>query len=81
MGSFLSIVVTCVVLLYAYLKADVLVSRRDVDILSTIDDNKFTPDYEFTAENGFNIAIALTAYDNDPMPILDPSYGEIVFTH
>ena len=79
MGSFLSIIVTCVVLLYAYLKADVLMSRRDVDILSTINDHKFTPDDKFRAQNGFNIAIAFTAYDNDPMPILDPSYGEIVF--
>ena len=81
MGSFLSLLVTCVVLAYAYLKADVLLSRRDVDTLSTIDDNKFTPDDVFGYEDGFSIAIALTAYDNNPMPILDPTYGEIVFTH
>lgn len=81
MGSCLSIIFTIVVLLYAYLKADVLISRRDVDILSTVFPNKFTPDDTFSYQNGLNIAVALTAYDNDPNPILDPTYGEIVFHH
>lgn len=44
MGSCLSIIFTIVVLMYAYLKADVLISRRDVDVLSTVDLNKYTPD-------------------------------------
>ena len=48
MGSFLSIIMSVVVLLYAYLKADVLISRRAVDIMSTVDLNKFTPEDVFS---------------------------------
>lgn len=81
MGSFLSILVAAIVIMYTYLKADVLISRRDVDIMSTVDLNKFTPDDVFSFKNGFSIAIALTAYDNNPEPVLDPTYGEIVFHH
>ena len=38
MGSFLSILTACIILFYAYHKADVLLARKDVDILSTIND-------------------------------------------
>ena len=31
--------------------------------------------------NGFNVAAAFTAYDNESENILDPSYGELVFNH
>ena len=70
-----------IVLSYAYQKADVLKNKKDVDILSTISDSQFDPDYLFNFEKGFNIAAALTAYDSNPEPILDETIGELVFNH
>ena len=55
MGSFLTIIVTLIVLTYAYLKADVLISRRDVDILSTVDEKKFTQTIHLAANKAFKL--------------------------
>ena len=81
MGSICSILVLAVVVLYMYQKTDVLISKKDVDVLSTINDSHFNPDYIFGYEEGFNMAVAFTAYDNDPEPIEDPTIGELVFNH
>lgn len=63
---------------YAYLKLDVLLENKDVDVLSVVYDKYFDYNYNFTAVNGFNIAVAFTAYDNETDWILDYSYGELV---
>lgn len=56
---------------------DVLINKKDVDVLSTLNDLHFTPDDIFNYSNGLNIAVAFTAYDSNPEPILDPTYGTI----
>lgn len=33
----------------------------------------------FSFDNGLNLAVAFTAYDNEEEPILDESYGQLVF--
>ena len=81
MGSMLTLVLLFVILIYAFVKADVLVNSKDVNVLSTINDMYYTPDDEFTFDNGFNIAAGFTAYDSNPEPILDPTIGEVVFNH
>ena len=81
MGSYLSILATLIILAYAYRKADVLIARKDVDILSTINDQAFTQHDIFSYENGLNIAVAFTAYDGDPVTLLDPTIGQVVFNH
>ncbi len=35
----------------------------------------------FSYENGFSLAVALTAYDDRVEPYDDPTYGEIIFNH
>lgn len=50
-----------------------------MDILTTLDENALSSDETFTFENGFNVAVAFTAYDAETEWILDPSYGELVF--
>lgn len=35
--------------------------------------------YTFNYESGLNIAVAFTSFDNGKEPILDKSYGELVF--
>ena len=81
-GALVSILVLFSVISFTTLKAEVLIYRKDVDVLSTINDRFFTPDdvinYE---ENGFNIAAAFTSYDTSEEDILDPSFGELVFKH
>ena len=79
-GSIISLVILALTLLYAYMKTDVLLNKKDVNILSTINDQYFTPNDTFTFEdNGFNLAVAFTAYDSNPEPIIDPRYGTLEF--
>ena len=57
-------------------------TRKDINILTTINDMFFTPDYVFSYEkNRFNIAAGFTAYDSNPEPILDPTYGSLHLNH
>ena len=56
-------------------------NKKDVDILSTTTHAHYDPDYIFTNKKGFNIAAAFTAYDSNPEPILDETYGQLVFNH
>ena len=47
--------------------------------MSSTQSGYYDDSYVFSYEQGFNIAIAFTAYDSETEPILDRSYGEIVF--
>lgn len=80
MGSFCSIILTIIILTYAIQKLDVFLGKKDVDILSTVNDLHFTDDDVFSYENGLNIAVAFTAYDSEEKWILDPTYGELIFS-
>jgi len=81
MGSLCSLALLVVVLVYSFVKGDVLLNSKDVNVLSTINDMYFTPDDQFTYDMGFNIAAGFTAYDSNPEPILDPTIGEVIFNH
>ena len=82
MGSLWSLILFLLVVMYSYLKADVLINKKDVDVLSTINDRFFTPDDAINlVDDGFNIAAAFSAFNSDPEPTLDPSYGELLFLH
>ena len=59
---------------------DVFLARKDVDILSAVNDLLFTDDDIFSYKNGLNIAVAFTAYDSEESWILDETYGELVFS-
>ena len=79
MGSFLSFLLLIVICAYVYQKFDVLLARKDVDVLSSLNDSVFTDDDVFDFNNGFAISAAFTAYDSETEYILDKSYGELVF--
>ena len=68
-----------VTILYALQKMDVIISKKDVDILSTVKEGFFDDDYVFSHENGLGIAVAFTGYNNEREWSLDPSYGNLVF--
>ena len=41
----------------------------------------YDENFEFHSKDGFNIAAMFTAYDDDPEPILDPTYGELLIRY
>ena len=79
MGSLCSIILATVMLAYMYQKMDVLIARKDVDVLSTINDQYYEDDFIFSYENGLNVAVSFTAYDGEQKWILDPTYGSLIF--
>ena len=82
-GSLMSILFFIVLGSYTLIKFDVLYNRkRDVDVISTVNDMFYDFNDQFNhRQNGFNFAVAFSAYDNDPEPRLDPSYGKLQFNH
>ena len=60
---------------------DILLNKKDVDVLTAKKDLYFSADYQFDYKDGFNVAVAFTAYDSNPDWILDSSIGEIYFNH
>ena len=80
-GGIFSLLLLILVILYCIQKADVLISKKDVDILSTINDGAFSPDDIFDYSKGFAFAAAFTAYDSETENILFPEYGSLVYTH
>ena len=79
-GSILTILVYCTVLLYTYMKVDVLIMKKDVDIMSTTMINSIPNDFVVSHDSiDLNLAIAFTKFDSEPNPILDKSYGRLVF--
>ena len=80
-GALLSLILTFTILVYSYQKADVLIAKKDVDILSTINDGAFDSDFIFDYDSGLNFAFAFTAYDSNPEPILNETIGRLQFNH
>ena len=78
-GSLVSILVFIIVMMYAYIKCDVWIEKKDVDIMATKLADYLPYDYKFDYDQGLNLAIAFTSFDNNPDPILDKSYGELIF--
>ena len=81
LGGICSLILLIVVIMYAYLKGDVLINKKDVDILSTVNDMFIEPTERFTNEQGFAFAVAFTGYDSVQEPILTPDIGTLVFNH
>ena len=77
-GACCSLFLAIVTLIYAFQKGVVLMERSDFDIKQSEKAQWFTDQDVFSYENGFNIAVGLTAYDNEKEWILDPTYGELI---
>ena len=80
-GAFCSLFLFFAILAFTMQKFDVLLNRRDTDISSTMFDLHYTDDDTFSYENGLNIAVAFSAYDDEREWILDPTYGELIFNN
>ena len=78
-GSVFTIIAYLAVFMYTYLKIDVWIQKKDIDIMATKLIDHMAYDYIFSHDLGFNLAIAFTDFDNNLEPILDKSYGQLVF--
>ena len=74
-GTILTILLATTMINFTFLKADVLINKKDVDVLSTINEDIFTSDTIYNYDNGFNVAAAITAFDSETEYILDATYG------
>lgn len=80
MGTCCSLLLLTITGLYAYLKFDVFITKKEVSILSATQDLFFTDDDQFSYETGsLNIAAAFTSFNSETELELDPTYGELFF--
>ena len=75
MGAFCSLLLQILVIVYAGYKIDVLVGRKDVDILQAVQEGHLDDSYIFTGEQGLNVAVTLISEQGS----IDPSYGRLRF--
>ena len=66
-------------LMYSYQKLENLIYKKDAKIFSTEQIGNIKDTEVFDTKMGLKIAVAVTNYDTDPEPILDESFGRIVF--
>ena len=78
-GVFFTLLLWAILLGYTYQKTNILISRSNVDTLSSINVAFYDDEYVFDHAKGLFIAVAFTAWDTEPENILHPSIGEIVF--
>ena len=80
MGTFCSLLLMMTVLTFTYYKVDVLLGRKDVDVLSAVAENYFDSSDSFSGKQGLNVAVSLFNAQNSQFTVeLDPSYGRIRF--
>ena len=80
MGTFCSLILLLITVVYAVLKMKVLEARKDDNILQATKDLYFTDDDVFSYdEHRLNWAVAFTAFNSNTEYELPAEYGEIVF--
>ena len=67
-----------ILIVYTYYKTDVLLQKKNVDILSAISEGNFDGSEIFGAKQGLNIAAAV--YDPTKFEPIDRKYGRIRFS-
>ena len=78
-GSIFSIILFIIVGCYTFQKSNIMINKTDDYVMTSIQDNFFSLDYSFGFEQGFNVAVAFTAFDTNEENILTPDIGKIVF--
>ena len=78
-GSIFSIILFIIVGMYALQKTNIMIMKTDDYVMTSTQDSFFDLDYKFGFEQGFNIAVAFTAFDDEKENILRPEIGRIVY--
>ena len=79
MGSVCSLLLIIIVSAYAYIKIDVFLLKKGMNIMTSTQNDFYDSNFTFDYSAGLNLAFAFTAYDSETEDILDPSYGKISF--
>lgn len=64
-GTVCTLLLFLLIFAYSLQKLDVLIYKRDIDLLSVTVSNDLTYDDVFDSSMGLNIAAAFTAYDSE----------------
>ncbi len=80
-GAICSIFLFVTISAYFFQKLDILINKRDVDLIQVTTFNAHTYEEQFDASMGLNFAAAFIKYDGKTEPIDDPTIGELVFNH
>ena len=75
-GSLCSILLLMVTIFYASLKFDILMAKKEVRIVSAVEDMYFSDTDQLDYSDGMNIAAGFWTGSDE---LLDPSYGELIF--
>ena len=72
------------VCIFASVKVEILNKEpmqmdEPIKIMTMTQQRAYSPTDTFSFENGLNMAVAFTAYDNDESYLLAPEYGELIF--
>ena len=59
MGAITSFILLVAIDIYMYYKFDIMLEKKDVDILSAVLEDHFQADYEFKSNQGLNVAVAV----------------------
>jgi len=81
MGTLCTIMMALLLAGFTYLKTLNIINKKDITILSTEIEGAYDYDYKFTADSGFFVAAALTAFDSGTEILEEPQYGELVIKH
>ena len=77
-GAVCSFLLFFIISIYTLQKIDVLLNEKDVNIFSALAESYFDSDYVFGADQGLNIAVAVTdllSLSEDQT--IDPAYGRV----
>lgn len=80
-GALCSVLLFAMISTYFVQKLDILINKREVDLLSVTSFNAHTYEERFDSSMGLNFAAALIKYDGKSEIIDDPTIGELVFNH
>lgn len=78
-GVVFSILLFIVVLGYTAQKCEILINKRDVDIMSVTKKDYYSQHEQFSFSQGLDFAVAFTGYDDETEYLLDPSIAELIY--
>ena len=80
MGALFSLLLVVNVLIFAGYKIYILEGKKSIDIVQAVLEDHFDSDFVYSAEEGFNFALAVfNPFDLTTLQSLDPSFGRIRF--
>ena len=78
LGFGCTLILYLILISYGIFKAKILIKFGDSTIIQSVQDSYFTDEKVHGQDDGFQLAFGITAYDGNPEPIDDPTYGRIV---